>query len=46
MNPIIANANGQARYNELLQEAAEYRQQTKVSRRLPSFITAIINLFI
>ena len=47
-HPIIANGNAQARYNEMLQDAANYRLQSKVTQRrsFASLITAIINLFI
>lgn len=47
-HPIIANDNAQARYSEMLQEAAYHRLETKVSQRrsLTSLITAIISLFI
>jgi hypothetical protein len=46
-HPIIANGNAQARYNEMLQEAAEYRMETQVTRRrgIAGLITAIISLF-
>ena len=47
-HPIIANGNAQARYNEMLQNAAHYRLETRVSQRrsLASLITAIISLFV
>ena len=47
-HPIIANNNGQARYNELLQEATNYRLETKVSHRhgITKLISTIISLFI
>jgi hypothetical protein len=46
-HPIIANGNAQARYNEMLKEAADYRLENKVSRRrsVNSLITAIVSLF-
>ncbi len=47
-HPIIANNNGQARYNEMLQEAAQYRLGAKVSQRrgFTQLINTIISLFI
>jgi hypothetical protein len=47
-HPIIANNNAQARYNEMLQEATEYRLEKRVTRRrnIVGLITAVINLFI
>ena len=43
-HPIIANNNGQARYNELLQEAANHRLETKVTK--PNSRIKIVNLII
>ena len=47
-HPIIANGNAQARYNEMLQEAADYRLETQVTHRrgIASLISALISLFI
>jgi hypothetical protein len=47
-HPVIANGNAQARYNEMLQDAAHYRLESQVTRRrgIVSLITAIINLFV
>ena len=47
-HPIIANNNGQARYNEMLQEAAQYRLQTNVAkpRRFGKLINTLMSLFV
>ena len=47
-HPIIANGNAQARYNEMLQEAANYRLETKTNQRqsIAHFISTFISLFI
>ncbi len=47
-HPIISKNNGQARYNELLQEAAQYRLQTTVAkpRRVSRLIDTLMSLFV
>ena len=47
-HPIIANNNGQTRYNEMLQDAANYRLETKVTQRrgIAHLISTFIALFI
>lgn len=47
-HPIISQGNAQVRYDEMLQEAEQYRRTKKATppRRLISLITAFIHLFI
>jgi hypothetical protein len=47
-HPIIANGNGQARYNELLREAEQYRLEHKVAKQrgIAKIINTIVSLFL
>ena len=45
-NPIIANENGKARYNEMLETAEQYRQAQKFNQEKSGFsLPKLSNLF-
>lgn len=47
-HPTIATSNAQARYNEMLQEAAAFRREKQIKRHrgVIRLITAVLDLFI